>query len=71
MHELNPDVLDNEAPLIEGGIIDSMSLINLIKFVEGKFGIGITEDEWDIDNFQTVNALAGFIKGKMAALPGN
>ncbi|MBA4367690.1 MAG: acyl carrier protein [Desulfobacterium sp.] len=64
MHELDENVLDNEAALIEGGIIDSMSLIELVKFIEGTFGLGIAEEELDIENFKTVNALAGFINTK-------
>lgn len=65
MHELDQNVLDNEATLIEGGIIDSMSLIELVNFIEKTFGIRITEEDLDIDNFKTVNALADFVNIKM------
>lgn len=64
MHELDENVLDNEAALIEGGIIDSMSLIKLVNFIEETFGFRITDEELDIENFKTVNALAGFINAK-------
>lgn len=64
MHELDENVLDNEAALIEGGIIDSMSLIELVNLIEEKFGFKITDEELDIENFKTVNALAGFINAK-------
>lgn len=65
MHELDQNVLDNEATLIEGGIVDSMSLIELIHFIEKTFRITITEEELDIDNFKTVNALTHFINIKI------
>lgn len=65
MHELDQNVLDNEATLIEGGIVDSMSLIELIHFIEKTFRIRITEEELDIDNFKTVNALTDFINLKI------
>jgi acyl carrier protein len=66
MHESNPDILDDDAVLIEGGYIDSMNLIQLIKFMEEKFGIKVEDDELDIVNFQTVNVLTGFVKKKLA-----
>ncbi len=65
MHELDQNALDNEATLIEGGIIDSMSLIELVHFMEKTFGVRITEEELDIDNFKTVNALTDFINNKI------
>jgi methoxymalonate biosynthesis acyl carrier protein len=68
MHELDQNVLDNEAALIEGGIIDSMNLIKLVIFIEVTYGVKIEEDELDIDNFRTVNALTGFINKKTMTL---
>ncbi|MEI6313385.1 MAG: phosphopantetheine-binding protein [Syntrophus sp. (in: bacteria)] len=65
MHQPEESVLDDEASLIEGGIIDSMSLFELIIFLEEKFGITINEEEVDIENFQTVQALVNFINKKM------
>lgn len=65
MHELDQNVLDNEAALIEGGIIDSMNLIKLVLFIEEKYGVAITDEELDIDNFMTVNALTKFLNKKI------
>jgi acyl carrier protein len=65
MHEIDQNVLDNEDTLIEGGIIDSMSLIELVNFIERTFTVKITEEELDIDNFKTVNALTDFINNKI------
>ncbi|MDP2853972.1 MAG: phosphopantetheine-binding protein [Smithellaceae bacterium] len=65
MHELDQNVLDNEAALIEGGIIDSMNLIKLVLFIEEKYGVAITDEELDIDNFMTVNALTKFVNKKI------
>lgn len=67
MHEMNPGVLDNDAALIEGGIIDSMNLIKLVAFLEERFRIKIGEEELDIDNFKTVNSLTDFINKKIVS----
>lgn len=66
MHEQNLSVLDDEAALIENGIIDSMALIELVKFIEKHFNVEISEEELDIDNFRTLNCLIGFVQSKIA-----
>jgi len=61
MHELDSSKLADDAPLIEGGIIDSMNLIALVAYIKESFGVEIGENDLDIENFQSVNALAAFI----------
>lgn len=67
MHEKEMGVLGDDTALIEDGIIDSMGLIELVLFIEKQFGVAVAEEEMDIDNFKSVNALADFIQGKMTA----
>jgi acyl carrier protein len=64
MHEPDPDKLADDAPLIEGGIIDSMNLIALVAFMKESFGVEIGENDLDIENFQSLNALTKFIAKK-------
>jgi|WetSurSiteA1Bulk_404760.scaffolds.fasta_scaffold79805_2 acyl carrier protein len=64
LHEPDQNKLADDEPLIEGGIIDSMNLIKLVAFIKEKFGIEISEDELDIENFRTVTALTAFISNK-------
>ena len=66
MHEQNLSVLDDEAALIENGIIDSMALIELVKFIEKNFNVEISEEELDIDNFRTLNCIIAFVRSKIA-----
>lgn len=67
MHERNLEILDDDAALIEDGIIDSMGLIELVHFIEKKCGIEIAEEELDINNFRTLNVLVAYVQSK---LPG-
>lgn len=67
LHELKPDFLEDDAVLIEGGYIDSMNLIQLVKFMEERFSITVEDDELDIENFQTVNVLTNFVSRKISA----
>jgi acyl carrier protein len=67
MHELDPKILNGEYLLIENGVIDSMGLVRLVLFIEEKFGITIEEDELDIENFGTLDAMTNFISKKVSS----
>ncbi|MFZ0544604.1 MAG: acyl carrier protein [Candidatus Promineifilaceae bacterium] len=53
-----------DTSLISSGILDSLSLIRLINFVEEKFNLVIEDDEVIPDNFETINALDAMISAK-------
>ncbi len=46
--------VDEDARLIDAGLIDSMGLYQLIEFVEGRAGVRISDDDVVPENFQTV-----------------
>jgi acyl carrier protein len=58
--ELEPDT-----SLISSGIIDSLSLIRLINFIESRFNVTIEDDEVTPDNFETLNLLDALIASKL------
>jgi acyl carrier protein len=47
--------------LIEGGILDSMMFVDLIVFIEERFGVVAGLDDLEIDNFSTVARMARFV----------
>ena len=50
--------------LLEKGLLDSMALVKLIAFLEERFGIALGDDEFDPDNFETIEAIAKLIEAK-------
>jgi len=48
--------------IVEEGIVDSMAILALVTFLEGKYGVEIDFEEITPDNFATVDAIAKFIK---------
>jgi acyl carrier protein len=58
--------LERDTPLLESGIIDSLSLLKLVLFLEKQFGIAVKGQELVPENFATVDAICGFVKSKMA-----
>ena len=55
---------DNTSFLDEG-IIDSMNVLELVMFVEEKFGVTVADQDIVPDNFDSVTKLADFIRSKM------
>jgi acyl carrier protein len=55
--------LDDD-PLVESGIIDSTSVLELIDFLESHFGIQVTDAEIVPGNFGSISALTEFVERK-------
>jgi|SRR3990172_7457034 len=53
--------------LIGSGILDSLTLLQLISFVEKRFGVQITDREMIPDNFQTIARIKALIESKQNA----
>jgi len=56
----------DDASFLEEGIIDSMNVMELIMFVEEKFGVEVADDEIVPDNFDSVARIAAFVRRKSA-----
>lgn len=73
---LFPTVLYVEAPdldadLVDGGVLDSLALVELLAAVEVEFSIEVPLDEIDLDRIRTLHGLADLIAERLAhATPG-
>lgn len=56
---------EDSASFLENGIVDSMSVMELVMFAEKEFGVSIADREITPDNFDSVAKMAGFIRTKM------
>lgn len=63
-----PDLLPigRETKLIESGILDSLSILKLVAFLEEKFNVKVAPDDVVGENFESVGAISRFILGKRA-----
>ncbi len=59
------DVLEENVSFQESGILDSTGFLGLITFVEGEFGIEISDDELDPENLETLSKISNFVEKKM------
>lgn len=53
--------------LVEGGVIDSTGILELIEFLESQFKINVSDEETIPDNLGTISNLVAFVAAKQGA----
>jgi D-alanine--poly(phosphoribitol) ligase subunit 2 len=59
--ELNLEIDDLDQDLIEEGLLDSLSLVEMLLLLEEQFGIEVSIVDIDFEEFRTVRKLVGFV----------
>lgn len=49
------------------GLINSLFALELVNFVEERFGLVVEVEDLDLDHFRTIDRLADFVTAKTAA----
>ncbi|MEZ4701194.1 MAG: acyl carrier protein [Rhodothermales bacterium] len=60
----DPSALEYDTPLISGGIIDSISTLKLVTFLEEEFDIQVQANEMNSDNLDTLEEITSFVLSK-------
>ena len=64
---MRPDfVLSDDISLLEGGVIDSMGVLEVLNFLEEEYGVTAADDEISEANMGTLRAIAKFVVSKGA-----
>ncbi len=58
-------VSDTEELLISG-LLDSLDVMTLVSFVEETYDLNIPFSDVLIENFETINAISGYLQGRLA-----
>jgi acyl carrier protein len=61
----DPAALESTTPLITGGILDSISTLKLVAFLEGRFGVELQAHEISPDNLNTLDDIAATVQAKL------
>ncbi len=56
----------DDTSFLENGVIDSTGVLELVSFVQEKYGIRVFDDELIPNNFDSLNKLEAFIGRKQA-----
>jgi len=57
--------LGDTTPLITGGLIDSIGMISLVRFIEGRFGIVFAPREIDAQRLDTLDEIESLVSKKL------
>jgi acyl carrier protein len=62
----DPSGLADETSLLDTGVIDSIGVLEVIKFIEEDFGIKVADDEMVPDNLESVAKVTAYVGRKRA-----
>ncbi len=63
-HIKNNELSDDEN-LFATGLLNSLFAMQLVMFTEKEFKVKVENEDLDLKNFSTINAIAGFVKKKL------
>jgi acyl carrier protein len=59
------DSLSNDASFLETGIVDSTGVLEIVMFIEQRFGIKVNDDELVPDNLDSIEKVGAFVRRKL------
>jgi acyl carrier protein len=65
--KLAPEAIEETKSLIDDYGVDSVSLLELVVGLEEEFGIVVGDEDFSVKHFETIAALAEFVRGKLDA----
>lgn len=65
--KVNLEVPSPETDLLESGLLDSLTLVELMTQLETEFEIRISFEDIELDHFHTVVSMANFIEHRTAS----
>lgn len=54
--------LNEDEDLLSAGILDSLAILQLVAFIEDRFGIKVPDEDVVFENFQSINALVTYLE---------
>jgi acyl carrier protein len=64
MYGQNTDSLKDDSSFLKSGVIDSTGVLELINYIEGRFGFIVSDEELIPQNLDSINNLIRFIERK-------
>ena len=51
----------NDVPLVQSGLVDSTGILEIVAFLESKFGVQTADEDLAADNFGSIANIARFV----------
>jgi len=59
--------LTDRASLLDSGILDSLSLLQLVVYLEERFGITVGDADLLPENFESIDSICAYLRGREPA----
>jgi acyl carrier protein len=59
--------LEEEDSLLQKGLIDSTGILEIVSFIEEKYGISVEDDELVPENLDSIDSIAKYVSRKQGA----
>jgi acyl carrier protein len=66
--KLNLEVPSVDTDLLGTGLLDSMTLVELLAQLEETFGVSTPFDDLELENFRSIASIAGFVSRRAAMI---
>lgn len=66
-NKLNLEVSSVDTDLVGTGLLDSLTLVELLAQLEETFGVTISTDDLELENFRSIESIASFLESRSIA----
>jgi acyl carrier protein len=66
--KLNLEVSSANTDLVETGLLDSLALVELLAQLEETFGLSVSTDDLELENFRSMDSIARFVARRAAGV---
>ena len=63
---LSDQSIEPDESLVQRGVVDSTGVLELVEFLQSRYGIVVKDDEITTDNLDSLNSIAGYVQRKLA-----
>lgn len=61
---LDGEGITRDEDLLANDVLDSLAIVELVSFLETRFGIRVSDDDLTPENFQTIDEIVAFVAAK-------
>jgi len=65
MSSIWKQLVDPDESLVQRGVVDSTGVLELVGFLQDRFGICVKDEEITLDNLDTLNSIGAYVQRKL------
>ena len=62
---LSDQSIEPDESLVQRGVVDSTGVLELVEFLQTRYGIAVRDEEITTDNLDTLNAITAYVQSKL------